>query len=165
MLGTKIQRPELSKLTEIIDKWEEPGAKEHGEKHSKEHIAVLEKPGRQCSAVLLPHLNTNEDGDHGTKAAEEPDDLGVVPGVVRTAPLQGKKKADDGGNEDGGTGNIQLSDARPDSLADGVVRVAVNLDEEEDDSHGESADRKVDVEAPAPGNMVGKGTTEKRTGD
>jgi hypothetical protein len=39
------------------------------------------------------------------------------------------------------------------------------LQQEDDKDHGDASDGKVDVEAPSPGDFLGKGTAEERAGD
>ena len=77
--------------------------------------------------------------------------------------MQGEEKTDDGRDEDGSASKVKLADTVHESQVDAVGAVAVDMDEEEDDDHGEATDGKVDVEAPSPGGMLGEGTTKKRT--
>ena len=154
-----------SGLTEVVDQREETGAKEHGEQHGEQDIAVLKQARRQCAPVFLPELDADEDDDHGAETTEQANDLGVVPRVLGTTPLQSEEEADDGGDEDGRAIEIELTDSLNKSLVDRICRVTVDLDEEEDDNHGKTTDGQVDVEAPAPSDVLGEDTTQKRAGD
>lgn len=60
--------------TEVVDQGEEAGTKEQGKDHGGQGIAVLEQTRRQSSTVTLPELDSDEDGNHGTEAAEQTDD-------------------------------------------------------------------------------------------
>lgn len=108
-------------------------------------------------------MDANEDGNHGSKATEKTDDTRVVPGIFSATPLQSKEQADNGRDENGGASKVELANASHKGHVDGVRVVAVNLDKEEDDEHGQTSNGKVDVETPAPGCMFSKGTSEKRT--
>lgn len=137
-------------LTKIKDEGEETSAEEETEHHGSKNVAVLEHSRRQCSLVSLPELDTNEDDEHEAKANEQANDLGVAPGIFRATPLQGQDETHNGGDEDGGAQEIDLEDALQDSHAQSVVRVAVDVQQEDDDEHGKAADGEVDVEAPSP---------------
>lgn len=152
-------------LTEVVDKGEEAGTKEEGKEHGAHGVAVLEQARGQSSTVTLPELNTNEDGNHETKADKEADDARVAPGIISTTPLQSKQKADDGRDEDGGTDEIEHADTLEKGHLAGLCRVTVNMDEEEDDDHGEATDGEVDVEAPTPGCVLGEDTAKEGTSD
>lgn len=107
-------------------------------------------------------MDANEDGNHGSKATEETDDTRVVPGIFSTTPLQSKEQADNGRDENGGASKVELAKTIHEGHVDSVRVIAVNLDKEEDNEHGQAANGKVDVETPAPGGMFSKGTSEKR---
>lgn len=79
--------------------------------------------------------------------------------------MQSKEKADNGGDEDSGTSEVELANALHEREVDAIGGVAVDMDEEEDDDHGETTDGKVDVETPAPSCIFGECTSEKRTRD
>lgn len=149
-------------LTEIVDEREETGTKEHGEDDSGQSVPVLEQTRRESSLITLPELDANEDGNHGSKATEETDDTRVVPGIFSTTPLQSKEQADNGRDENGGASKVELAKAIHEGHVDGVRVVAINLDKEEDDEHGQAANGKVDVETPAPGCMFSEGTSKER---
>jgi hypothetical protein len=112
----------------------------------------------------LLELNANEDQNHEPEADEQADDARVVPGVVSAAPLQSEQQTNDGGNEDGGAEQIELQNALHPRLAVGIV-TGLDVEEEEDDGHGNAAEGQVDVEAPSPGCVVGEGASEEGAGD
>ena len=78
--------------------------------------------------------------------------------------MEGKQEADNGGHEDCGAVGVEFQDG----LGPGCFSRSLALrvgEEEADDDHGDGADGQVDVEAPAPGDVVGEGAAEKRAGD
>lgn len=152
-------------LTKIKDEGEEASAEEETKHHGSKNVTVLEHSRRQCSLVSLPELDTNKDEDHEAEANEQANDLGVAPSILRATPLQSQDEAHNGGDEDCRAEEIDLKDALHDGHAQSVVRVAVDVQQEGDDEHGEAADGEVDVEAPSPGDLLGEGTAEERTGD
>lgn len=152
-------------LTEIVDEREETGTKEHGKNDGGQGVSVLEQTRGESSLITLPELDADEDGNHSSKATEETDDTRVVPGIFGTTPLQSKEQADDGRDEDGGASKVEFANAIHEGHVDSVRVVAVNMDEEEDDDHGEATDGEVDVETPTPGCVLGKCTSKKGTGD
>lgn len=113
--------------------------------------------------IALPELDADENGNHEAEANEEANDAGVAPCVVGAAPLEGEQEADNGGDEDGGTVEVKLTKTGGEGHILGFGRVAVDVDKEEDDDHGETTDGQIDVKAPAPGGMLGEGTAEERT--
>lgn len=155
----------MTRLTEVEDEREETGAEEEGEEHGNQSVSVLEKTRGKCSLIALPKLNTNEDGNHETKSNKQANDLGVVPGVLSTTPLKSQEKTDDTGNEDCGTSEIESENTSEEGFVLGFVGVAVDVNEKEDDDHGQATDRQVDVEAPSPGSVFGEDSSEKGTCD
>lgn len=130
------------RLTKVVDQGEEASTKEEREEHGKEGIPVLEQAGRQSSPILLPELDTNEDCNHQPETNEEANDLRVIPGVFGTAPLEGEEETDNTRDEDGSAGEIELFDAFEECHVLGIGRVAVDMEEEEDDNHSQAADGK-----------------------
>jgi hypothetical protein len=98
-------------LTKPIDQWEEGRPKKEGKQESAQNIAILEQPRWQRSVLLLPELDPDKNQDEQSEPNEEADDARVIPRVSRPAPLQRQDQADNGGNQDGQTGQIELADA------------------------------------------------------
>lgn len=92
-------------------------------------------------------MDANEDNDQKTEANEETNDPRVAPRVLSTTPLQGKKQADDTGDEHARAEDVELLDALEEGHVEGIVGVAVDMKEEEDDAHGNTTDWEVNVEA------------------
>lgn len=114
-------------LTKIKDEGEETSAEEETEHHGSKNIAVLEHSRWQGSLVSLPELNANEDEDHEAKADEQANNLGITPSIFRATPLQGQDETHNGRNEDGSAQKVDLEDALQDGHAQGIVRVAVDM--------------------------------------
>ena len=95
-----------------------------------------------------------------TEENEADDNAPTRPWILRAAPLKSKETTDDGDNEDGSTGKVQLhGTGRPEGNA--LLGLAGwGMKEEENDGQGHGAQRKVDVEAPSPGNVVGEGAAQ-----
>lgn len=75
-----------------------------------------------------------------------------------------QKESDDRREEDGGAIDIESLDIFLPALALDSISVG-GLEEEEDYTHGNCADRKIDIETPSPGSFVGKDSSQKRSGD
>lgn len=153
----------LKELTQIVDEREEAGTKKHGKHHREKDVPVLEKPRRKGAAVLLPKLNANEDENHGAETTEQANNGSAFPWILGTSPLKSKEEADDGWDKDGCSGDVQLSEAAKERLADCSSSVAGNTDEKEDDDHRETADWEVDVKTPAPSDILSESTSEQGT--
>lgn len=152
-------------LTKVKDEGEEASAEEETEHHGSKNVAVLEHSRRQCSLVSFPELDTNKHKDHEAKANKQANNLGVAPSILRATPLQGQDETHNGGDEDGRAEEIDFENTLQDSHAQSGVRVAVDVQQEDDNEHGEAADGEVDVETPSPGDLLGEDTAEERTGD
>ena len=127
-------------------------------------MIVTRQNGWLTGRVLpLPELHANKDDQQDAEQHEERDDAAVGPGVRGAAPLQREQQAHDGGHEDDGADGIELLEALPE--ADGRALLALGaLEEEHDDAAGDGAERQVDVEAPAPGDVVGEGAAHEGAG-
>jgi hypothetical protein len=150
-------------LTEVVDEREETSTEKHCEGHSSQGVSVLKETRRKSSLVALPELDGNKDGDHGAETTEETNDARVAPSIIGATPLQSEEETDNGRDEDGGTGEVELADAVHERHVDAVGAVAVDVDEEEHDDHGDTTNGKVDVETPAPSGMLSESTSKKRT--
>lgn len=86
-------------------------------------------------------------------------DAAAFPGVLGAAPLEGEQQADDGGEEEGCALEVEFADLLREG---GVDLCGLPLDGEEgdDEGGGYGAEGEVDVEAPAPGEVVGEGAAE-----
>lgn len=79
--------------------------------------------------------------------------------------MQSQQETHNGGNEDARTEEVDLEDAGQDGHVERIFRVAVNVQDEDDNEHSEATDGEVDVEAPSPGDVFCESTAEERTGD
>lgn len=115
--------------------------------------------------VRTPPLHADKESDHGAGTDKESNDARVTPGIGGATPLQRQEKADDGRDEDGGADDVELENALDDGEAFGMLGVAIDVNGPHDNGHGDATNGEVNVEAPAPGDMVGKSAAEQRTGD
>lgn len=110
-------------------------------------------------------MDNDKENQHGAGADKKANDARVAPGIVGTTPLQSQEEADDGRDEDGAADEVELQNALKDGEALREFGVALDVDHPHDNGHGEAADGEINVEAPAPGDIVGKRAAEQRTGD
>ena len=126
---------------------------------------VLEQIQREDGIALEAPLPERKDGDEDGKDAEERNDGLVCPWLGLTTPLQWQKergdeaKAEDGADEVYAApllpgGEVLLAFARLGGLAG---------KEEDDDGNGDTTEWQVDVETPAPADVIGEGTLIMRT--
>ncbi|RUS24563.1 hypothetical protein BC938DRAFT_473393 [Jimgerdemannia flammicorona] len=101
--------------------------------------------GLLCIIALDEDKSNHQNGTDD----EEGDDEGAVPGVIVTAPFDGK--------QDGDAGNDQNEGAQEVNTVELVTHRALGLgkvEEEKDDGDGDGANGKVDVEVPPPADVV-----------
>ncbi|MDQ0752501.1 hypothetical protein QF034_006732 [Streptomyces africanus] len=94
-----------------------------------------------------------EDGRHG-RSRTEAEDHARVPGVLRAAPTGQQDQAGGGGGQQ----------QRAEEVQPGLARRFRQLQRDGDDGQGDQAEGHVDVEAPAPGEMVGEVAAEQGPG-
>lgn len=146
---------------DVVDHDEESGTQHGTEPGGSPHVAVLEHARRNGGILLLPDLHSEETDNKETSDDQERDDAATLPLVLDATPLQGKEKADDGGEEQGSTLEIKLLDL---FLPGSVDLGGLALDGEEGDDEGGryGTEGQVDVEAPSPSQVIGKGTTKAK---
>lgn len=112
---------------------------------------------------MTPPLNADEDEDEDAEDDEEADDAAGGPGVFLTAPLEGEEEGDDGGEKGDGTGVVEFGELF--APGEGGFGAALwRFEEKDDDGDGNGAEWEVDVETPAPGDVVGEDTAKERGG-
>lgn len=139
--------------THVEDHHEETGSQEGTKESTAPDVAVLEHAGWHGCGLLLPDLDPDEAGDQDGEDHEQGDDASTLPGVDGATPLQGEQQANDSGNEEKGSFQIHLSKL----LHEGQILLdffAGNLEEEDDEDGGDEAERQVDVETPAPRDVI-----------
>ncbi len=99
-----------------------------------------------------------EEHDGGERAGAEAGDPPRVPGVLGAAPTRQQHQAGGGGGEQQRAEDVEATAA----AAAGRLR---QFQDEGDDGEGDQAEGDVDVEAPAPGEVVGEVAAEQRPGD
>lgn len=144
---------------EVVHHYEESGAQHGAEPGGAPDVAVFKHARGDRGVFLLPDLDREEADDEEAGDDQQGDDAAALPGVLGAAPLEGEQQADDGGEEEGCAFEIEFADL----LREGGVDLGgLPLDGEEGDDEGGSygAEGEVDVEAPAPGEVVGEGAAE-----
>ncbi|TLS21088.1 uncharacterized protein PpBr36_10493 [Pyricularia pennisetigena] len=139
---------------------DEGGAPGEGVKRRRPDGALLDDARRHRGLLVLPPLQDQPDAEEDAEQGQERDDAHVAP------------RGHDGGHEDDGADRVELLRAGPprrarvvwlQQLLPGPPRAVVGLAEpERDGGDAEHAKRQVDVEAPAPGGLVGKDAAEQR---
>lgn len=129
------------------------GIQPHGEKGreegANEYSPLSEHDSRwQSRKIALPQLDSSERGDQQSKTEKASPDFGVGPRVGDTAPLESKKEADNGADEEESTKEVNLADFLFQRQI--VVLPFGVLEEKEHGGNGNGADWKIDVEAPSP---------------
>ncbi len=100
-------------------------------------------------------LDGQEGGGGGEGARAEAEDDAGVPGVLGAAPAGEQDQAGGGGGQQQCAEHVEAAAAR---------RLR-QFQHQGDDDHGDQAEGHVDVEAPAPGEVVGEVAAEQRSGD
>ena len=117
--------------------------------------ALFENSWWNCAVVLLPELDSNKHDEKNTEHHEECDDATVVPRISAPTPLQCKQQAHNHGQEDERPKDIELLQlsfpAGIQCLCACALRRTVE-DENEEERH--CSNWQVDIEAPAPGDLV-----------
>ncbi len=135
-----------------------------GVARAKGDAALLDNARRQGCDVPLHKLQDDKGNDENTKQHEERNNARILPAVLGAAPLQRQQQTDNGWDEDSGAVRVklpQLLEHR--QVADLVAARRVEEEGDADDSDG--ANGQVDVEAPAPRDLVGEDAAQKRAGN
>ena len=108
-------------------------------------------------------MHRAESNNKHTKDHKECNDASIVPGVFAATPLESEQQADDRGKEEERAEQVQLSHLFLERLGaqDGLGTLEPKQDKEESDP----SNWQVDVETPAPSEMVSESTSHKRTSD
>lgn len=130
------------------------GVQCHGEERRKEGThkdgALSEQDAWwKCRKVTFPNLDTSEGDDEQPEPKKTTPDFRIGPGICGAAPLEGKKEADDGADEEEGSDQVDLTNLF--SQCQSAVFALGIFEKEEDCCDSDRTDGEVDVEAPAPG--------------
>lgn len=105
-------------------------------------------------------LDPHQDDNQKSSNTEEDNNDRRVPCVVDTAPGDGEQQADDSSNDQEGTPVIDAA-----QLLLEVLSLKGQVQEQEDRSDRDKTQRQIDEEAPAPGGLLDKDTSEQGTDD
>lgn len=144
------------------------GATEQSVPHSTSDRAVEDNAHGDSDSVLRADELQNPECCHcESKYDQQGDDAAVRPGVGGATPLQGEEQADDAGEEKSCSKRVELQDLLLEGLASGS-NWHVLLQDQKDNQNCDGTDGEVDVEAPAPADVVCECATDQRannTGD
>lgn len=143
----------------VEDKDEEGGPQAGSKERARPDGTIHKHTRRHHCPVLLESLNRDKCDNENAKENEKGDDSTTAPWVFGAAPLQSKKQADDTGNKE----RIALQVEGPKLLREAEFLLhsfAWSFEEENDEQGGHRTERKVDIETPAPGEMVSEGATQ-----
>lgn len=108
---------------QVVDEDEEGPAEEQSKHRGGEDGAVLEHARWQGGLVTHLDLRECKEDSHEAEPDEQADDPRVVPRVLVTSPLQGEQEADDSGDKQTSTDEVQLLDPLKDGSAGELVLV------------------------------------------
>ncbi len=149
-------------MTYVVDHDEERSAEACGEDGTRPDGPVHEDARGHSGSFLLPDLDGEEAGDQNAKNDKEGNDASIVPRVPRTTPLKRQQQGDDARDEEQSAFQIKGQKL----LSKGQLLLGDlwcgELQEQNNEDAGDGTEGEVDVEAPAPADLVGKGTAHER---
>jgi hypothetical protein len=151
---------------EIVRRDHEPEEEEERRKAAADLGPVL--PHRERHDRLLAHapLPQEERNEEHTKDDEEAVHGRVRPRLRVPAPLQRDEERRRHGHTENGANPVESKPLAPANAREVFVDWGgLRLEEEGDEGDRDRADGEIDVEAPAPGDMVGEGTAHERADD
>ena len=149
---------------DVVDGGEEATGEDEGVGGHDQVGAIGVELGRDHGALALVPLENTPHHHDENEADEETNDGGRVPVVSDTAVLDSEEVGDGSAHDEGDAGEVHLQNLLGEGslLGDGVLG---HLEEEEDDGGRDGTDGQVDVEAPAPRDVVGEGAAQEGTDD
>lgn len=149
---------------DVVDGCEESAGKDEAVNHGNDESAVLDQVRGYHGALALEVLENNPGGNDENEADEETNDDGRLPGVGGATVLECQDVRNGGTHHENDTKRIGLENLLLERslLGNGI---AWGLEEEEDDTSGDGTDGEVNVEAPAPGDVVRESTAQQGTDD
>lgn len=152
----KEQQPYTYPDGEVIDHDEGSGAGANRVQASGDHGPLADNASRNGAVFLVKHLGGHERDEQHTEDDEQRDDSGVRPRVLHATPLQGQQEGDGGAYEEDSSNRVEfLDDGKEGFAALAAVAAAVFQSKQKHDTDGrDGAHGQVDIEAPAPGDLV-----------
>ncbi|GGX72339.1 hypothetical protein GCM10010358_28430 [Streptomyces minutiscleroticus] len=153
-LGGRGAVDHLQEARQVAGRAEQGDADDQAHQRGDVEDGVAEQPqgddgfGREA---LGEHEEQRADDGAGGQA----EDRAGAPGVLGAAPAGQQHQAGGGGGQQQGAGHVEA----------GPGGGPGELEDDGDDGQGEQAEGHVDVEAPAPGEVVGEVAAEQRSGD
>jgi len=163
-LGCRHAGHDLEVDGQVVQQQQE-GAGVEGLEHGQEaERAAADESRYDQRPVAHPDLVGYEQRQQQHEAYDHADHVRAVPALRRAAPLQREDEAHERRHENKGTERVHLQDLLPQR---GLLRPGHlgSLEEDDDEGSGSAADGQVDVEAPAPRQVVGEDAAEQRADD
>lgn len=149
---------------DVVDGGEEATSLNKGDQRHDEVGALGKQLRRHHGVLALEPLDKCPSSDDEGESNEKANDDGRVPGVSDATVLDSQDEGDGGSHHQNNTERVHLSNLLNKGRLDGD-RISRSLEEDEDDGGRDTSDRQVDVEAPSPGDVVGKGSSQQRSDD
>ena len=152
-------------MTYVVDH-DEKGRPEAGaEKGARPNSPVEKDARRNRRALLQPGLNGEESNHQDAKDDKQGNDAAILPGVLGSTPLQRQQETDDGRNEHGCAEQVKRQDLLLQRQMLLGERRLGQLQKQDDEGDSDGPKRQVDVEAPAPADVVGEGSAHEGPGN
>lgn len=148
---------------EVVNHDEECGTQASTKESARPNSSVQEDARRNGGLFSQPDLNHEEANDEHTKDNKQANDAAILPGILGTTPLQSQQQRHNTGDEQEGTEQIERLDLLLEAqLALGNLGLR-QAQEGNDECNGNTTKGQVNVEAPSPSDVIGKGTAHKRS--
>lgn len=150
----------MSDSTHIVGQNEVGTTQSHRVPRCAPDISILDQTRGNSRAVLAPPLQEGEDDNEDAENDEESNDTSIAPVVAGATPLKRKQQTDNGGQEDEGPEQVKFAQLlSPITL---LLECLIGGEEKEDAEEGHGSDGQVDVETPAPGELISECTSQAR---
>ena len=153
--GLKVDRHEISDV-------KEENAMDEGHDEYGHRSAVREELRRHGGFGNVAGELVNEEAKHAYETENEGQDRPPRgPGVFGAGPSESEEDGRDGRGERGGTDPVDPLDP----VHNRALAMVLEVEKWDDEAEGYAADWQIDVENPAPGDMLGKDATENGADD
>lgn len=149
---------------DVVNSEEEGAGKDEGKGAHDPDGSVLDDSGGNHGSLALVPLEDSPSNDDEAESDEETNDDGGVESVSLATVLSRQDVRNGCTHHQRNTQGVHLSNLLQERslLGDGVAR---SLEEDEDDEGRDTTDGEVDVEAPSPRDVIGKGAADEGTDD
>lgn len=149
---------------DVVDCEEEGAGKDEGKGAHDPDGSVLDDSGGDHGSLALEPLEESPSNNDEAESDKETNDDGGVESVSLATVLSRQDVRDGRTHHQRNTQGVHLSKLlqKRSLLGDSIAR---SLEEDEDDERGDTTDGEVDVEAPSPRDVIGKGAADEGTDD